>query len=319
MNAFLASLGKTALARAALVWPLAAMAWLTTAAPLSAQEIQFPFIQALAWIPSLEGRVLPPGERSWEFTISDANIFSFTHDFEAINDLSVLAFCFSHRRPLSRSLTLEVSGGFRGYYDGGLDQFIKKVDSALGYSDSGRDVFPEKTIHYKYKDRFYYTRNRWAPSPLVIGLATRIRRFGAVDLNGRLGLGIPLSDLPGISSKRPYLLAGVMGEYDRDKVSVSASLLAVYFDRPGWLSGEDSRRHYFQSEVKATLSRWVLGVILRSSPLTFSENANTGRMMYIAFRFKNGIEIGLMEDLPPMDTVPDVAMYVKLDLHPGHK
>ena len=42
-------------------------------------------------------------------------------------------------------------------------------------------------------------------------------------------------------------------------------------------------------------------------------------MIYIAFRFKNGIEIGLMEDLPPMDTVPDVAMYVKLDLHRGRK
>ncbi len=95
--------------------------------------------------------------------------------------------------------------------------------------------------------------------------------------------------------------------------------MAVFFDRPDWLAGEDAGRHYFQAEVKATLSRWALGVILRSSPLTFSENANPGRMIYIAFRFKNGIEIGLMEDLPPMDTVPDVAMYVKLDLHRGHK
>jgi len=298
---------------------LAVSAWLALPAPLSAQEIHFPLIQALAWIPPQEDRVLTPGDRSWEFSLTDANVFSFTPDFEAINDLSILAFNFSHRRALSSSLTLEIAGGFRHYYDGGLDEFIKKVDAALGFSDSGRDVFPEKTIHYKYKDRFFYIKDQWAPAPLVVGLAARIRRFGAVDLNGRVALGIPLADQPGLASKKAYLLAGIMGEYTRGKVSLSAVLQAALFNRPVWLAGEDARRHYFQAEVKATLSRWVLGVIMRSSPLTFKENANSGRMMTIAYRFKNGIEIGLMEDLPPMDTVPDVAMFLKLDLHPGHK
>ena len=56
---------------------------------------------------------------------------------------------------MSAALTLEVSGGLRFNYDSGADQFIKKVDAALGFSDSGRDVFPEKTIHYKFKERFY--------------------------------------------------------------------------------------------------------------------------------------------------------------------
>jgi hypothetical protein len=298
---------------------LAVSAWLAPPAPLAAQEIHFPLIQALAWIPPQEERVLPVGDRSWEFTIADANIFSFSRGFGAINDLSVLSFSFCHRRALSRGLTLEISGGLRNYYDGGIDEFIKKVDSALGYSDSGRDVFPEKTIHYKYRDRFFYVTNQWAPAPLVISLAARILRLGSVDLNGRLGLGLPLADKPGFSSKKPYLLAGVMGDYFRGKVSVSAALQAVYFEKPGWLAAGDARRAYFQAELKATLSRWALGVILRTSPLTYEENANNGKMIYIAFRFRNGLEIGLMEDLPPMDTVPDVAMYVKLDLHPGHK
>ncbi|HEX7502979.1 MAG TPA: hypothetical protein VF451_06130, partial [Acidobacteriota bacterium] len=184
---------------------------------------------------------------------------------------------------------------------------------------SGRDLFPEKTIHYKFKDRFYYRENQWAPAPLVISLAARIHRFGAVDVNGRLGLGIPLASRPGLSSKKPYMLAGLMGEYHRDGMSVSASLQAVLFDRPGWLAPEDARRYYFQAEMQAALNHWVLGVILRSSPLTFEENANPGRMIYLAFRFKNGIEIGFMEDLPPMDTVPDAALYVKLGLHPRRK
>jgi hypothetical protein len=312
MKAAASWIGNTALA-------LAIVAWLSPPAPLAAQEIQFPFIQALAWIPPQGNRVLPTGVGSWEFTVSDANVFSFTRDFEVINDLSILAFSFSHRRSLSARLTLEVAGGVRGYYDGGIDKFIQKVDAALGYSDSGRDVFPEKTIHYKFKDRFYYQSNQWAPAPLVISLAARILRFGDVELNGRLGLGLPLAGRPGFASKKPYMLAGVMGEFHRDNVSVSASLQAVLFDRPGWLAPEDTRRHYFQAEVRAALNRWVLGVILRSSPLTFSENANPGRMIFLAFRFKNGIEIGLMEDLPPMDTVPDVAMYVKFSLHPGRK
>ena len=312
MKAVRATMGKRALR-------LAACAWLGASAALTAQEIHFPLIQALAWIPPQEDRVLPPGERSWEFSLTNANVFSFTPDFQAINDLSILAFGFSHRRALSAGLTLEIAGGFRGYYDGGIDELIKRVDAALGFSDSGRDVFPEKTIHYKYKDRFFHVRDQWAAAPLVVSLAARIRRFGAVDWNGRLGLGFPLDDRPGLAAKKPYLLAGLMAEYSRHRVSVSGAVHAVLFDRPHWLSADDVRRHYFQAEMKATLSSWALGVILRTSPLTFKENANTGRMMYIAFRFRNGIEIGLMEDLPPMDTVPDVAMFVKLDLHPGHK
>lgn len=295
------------------------LAFLACLLPLQAQEIHFPFIQALAWIPPQEDRVLPRGDHSWEFTISDANIFSFSQDFAAINDLAVLALVFSHRRAISAGLTLEVSGGFRFGYNSGLDQLIKKVDSWLGYSDSGRDIFPDDTIHYRFKDRFFYTRDQWIAAPLVVGLAARIRRFGAVDLNGRLALGIPLADRPGFASRKPYLLAGLMGEYFRGRVSVEAALQAVFFDRPGWLALEDTRRYYFQAEVKATLSSWALGVIMRSSPLAFRENANPGRMIYLAFRFKNGIEIGLMEDLPPMDTVPDVAMFIKLDLHRGHK
>jgi hypothetical protein len=298
---------------------LAALVCLMPPVPMQAQEIHFPFIQALAWIPPQEGRVLAPGEKGWEFTISDANVFSFSQDFEAINDLAVLAIAFSHRRALSAGVTFEISGGFRYCYNSSLDQFIMKVDSWLGYSDSGRDIFPEDTIHYRFKDRFFYTKSHWIPAPLVAGLAARIRRFGAVDLNGRLGLGIPLADRPGFASRKPYLLAGLMGEYVRGKVSVDAALQAVFFDRPGWLTAQDTRHSFLQAEVKATLSQWVLGIILRSSPLTFAENANSGRMIYIAFRFKNGIEIGLMEDLPPMDTVPDVAMYVKLDLHRGQK
>ena len=62
----------TRLGCAALV--LAAAAWLTLPATLHAQEIHFPLIQALAWIPPQEGRVLPPVERSWEFSLANANV-----------------------------------------------------------------------------------------------------------------------------------------------------------------------------------------------------------------------------------------------------
>jgi hypothetical protein len=293
---------------------LVALAWLFPPAPLNAQEIQFPLIQALAWIPPQENRLLPPGGRSWEFSLDDANIFSFTQDRQAVNDISVFSAYLFHRRALSAGLTLEIAVGVRKYYDSGMDQFIKKVDSALGFSDSGRDLFPEKTIHYRYQDHFNYVRNMWAPAPLVVGLVARILRAGDVAVNGRMGLGFSLANKPGISSGKAYALAGVVGEYSRGKLAVSAGLQAVFFNRPDWLAGEDTRRSYIQAEMQAHLSHWTLGLILRTSPLTFSDNANPGKMMYIGYRIKDFLEIGLMEDLPPMDTVPDVAMYLKLRL-----
>ncbi len=307
MKAVLARIRKAALA-------LAASAWLFPFVPLNAQEIQFPLIQALAWIPPQENRLLPPGGRSWEFNLANANVFSFTQDRQVVNDLSVASACVFHRRALSAGLTLEISAGVRLYYDSGMDQFIKKVDAALGFPDSGRDLFPGKTIHYRYKDRFNYVNKQWSPAPLVVGLVARILRAGDVAVNGRIGLGLPLADKPGISSGKAYALAGVVGEYSRGKVAVSAGLQAVFFNRPGWLAGEDTRRSYIQAEMQAHLSHWALGLILRTSPLTFNENANPGKMMYIGYRIKNFLEIGLMEDLPPMDTVPDVAMYLKLRL-----
>ncbi len=293
----------------------AACLLLLACATLPAQEIHFPLIQALAWIPAAESRLLPAGGRAWQLDIADASIFSFSRDREVINDLTVLSFTLSYRRGISRVLTFEVYGGFRFHYDAGIDRFINKVDSMLGFSNSGRDVFPEPTIHYKFKDYFYYERDQWVPAPLVLGLTGRVFRAGDLTLNGRLNIGIPLSNLPGFSSKKIFALAGLMGEYARNKMSLSASLTMAFFEKPAWLAEEDVDHFYFEASLRIRLSNFLLGTIFRSSPLHFAENGNSAKTIYIAFLIKNRLEIGFMEDLPPMDTVPDVAVYLKIHLN----
>jgi hypothetical protein len=287
--------------------------------PLIAQEIQFPLIQALAWIPPAESRLLPPRSQSWKLSISDANLFSFSRDMSVINDMSVFSIYFFYRRGISAVLTFEVSGGLRYVYDAGSDQLIKKVDAALGFSDSGRDIFPEKTIHYKFKNYFFYNRARFEPAPLVLGLAGRVLRSGDFTLNSRIGLGIPLTDQPGLSSHKAYALAGLTGEYARNKWTVSGAVQLAFFRRPGWLINEKVAPGYFQAELKVRWSKLALGTIFRTSPFEYEENRNDGKTIYISFLLKDRFEIGFMEDIPPMDTVPDFAFYINIRLgRPAH-
>ena len=203
---------------------------LSSSATLCPQEIAFPLIQALAWIPPAENNLLPAQSRVWSVSLSDANLFSFSRDQAVINDMSIFSLYFSYRRGLSAGLTLEVFAGARIYYDSGADQLIKKVDDALGFPDSGRDVFPERTIHYKFKDHFYYNRDRWVPAPLVLGLTGRVLRIGNLALNGRLNIGMPLSDQPGFSSKKVFALAVLMFEYAKNKLMVSAAVQMGFFN-----------------------------------------------------------------------------------------
>jgi hypothetical protein len=288
---------------------------LLAAAALPAQEINFPLIQALAWIPPAEGNLLPPGSHTWQVEVSDANLFSFSRDMQVINDLSVFSAYLTYRRGISPALTFEVSGGLRFNYNSGMDQFIKRVDAALGFTDSGRDVFPEPTIHYKFRDYFYYNQDHWVPAPLVLGVTGRIFRGGRVTLNGRLNIGVPLSNLAGFSSKKVFALAGLRCEYAGNKLALSGSLTMAFFAKPTWLAGENIDHTYLEAGLRIRLSRFLLGTIFRSSPLHFAENGNSGKIIYIAYLIKNIIEIGLMEDLPPMDTVPDVALYLKIHLN----
>lgn len=293
----------------------AAWAGLLVSAGLCAQEIQFPLVQALAWIPAAENRLLPAGGQAWQVGIAGASIFSFSPDRQVINDLSTLAFTVSYRRGISSVLTFEAYGGFRFHFDAGVDPLIKKVDSLLGFADSGRDTFPEPTIHYKFKDNFYYERSQWLPAPLVLGLAGRVFSSGDVTLNGRLSIGIPLSDRAGFSSKKIFALAGLMAEYARNKLTLSGNVTMALFARPTWLGSEDVGRSYVEAGLKIRLANFLLGGIFRTSPFHVAENGNGAKTIYIAYVIKNRIEIGFMEDLPPMDTVPDVAMYLKIRLN----
>ncbi len=288
---------------------------LLAAATLPAQEIKFPLIQALAWIPPGEGNLLPAGSRAWQVDLSDANIFSFSRDLQIINDLSVFSVYLTYRRGISAAFTFEVSGGLRVNFDSGMDQFIKKVDAALGFSDSGRDVFPERTIHYKFRDHFYHTRNNWLPAPLVLGLTGKVFRMGNLALNGRVNIGIPLSDQPGFSSKKVFALAGLMFEYAQGSLAVSGAAAMAFFNAPAWLANEQLGHSYFEARLKIRLSRFILGAIFRTSPFAYEENSNNGKVIYIGYLIKKRFEIGFMEDIPPMDTVPDFAFYLKVHLN----
>lgn len=287
---------------------------LIISAALRAQEINFPLIQALAWIPPGENNLLLPGNRTWQFDVSDANLFSFSRDMKVINDMSAFSVYMNYRRGISAALTFEVSGGLRFIYDSGSDQFIKKVDAALGFSDSGRDVFPERTIHYKFKEHFYYNRDQWVPAPLTFGLTGKVFRIGNMALNSRLNIGIPLGNQPGFSSKKVFALAGLMFEYAHGKLTVSGAAQMAFFKKPTWLANEQVGHSYFEANLKIRLSNFLLGTIFRTSPFAFAENGNSGKMIYIGYLIKNLFEIGFMEDIPPMDTVPDVALYLKIHL-----
>ncbi len=297
--------------------------WLSAVAALHAQEIQFPLIQALAWMPPAENRLLPPAGRTWQLDLSDANVFSFSRDMNVINDLSVFSVCLTYRRGISASFTFEVSAGFHYYFDSGMDNFIKKVDAALGFSDSGRDFFPERTIHYKFREYFYYNRDLWVPAPLVLGLTGKVFQSGNMALNGRLNLGIPLAEKPGFSSKKLFALAGLMFEYARGRWTISGAAQMAFFKTPAWLASEPVGHSYFEASLKIRRANFILGGIFRTSPFEFAENGNSGKVIYIGYLIKNRFEIGFMEDLPPMDTVPDFAFYLKIHLkgsdHPAYR
>jgi hypothetical protein len=287
---------------------------LLASATLHAQEVQFPLIQALAWIPPAENNLLLPESRTWQLDVSYANLFSFSQDMKVINDMSVLSAYVTYRRGISAAFTFEVSGGFHYNFDSGCDQLIKKIDAALGFPDSGRDVFPERTIHYKFKEYFYYNRDLWIPAPLVLGLTGKVFRSGNIALNGRLNIGIPLTEKPGFSSKKLFVLAGVMFEYAQSRLTVSGAIQAAFFKTPSWLANELVDHSYFEASLKIRLSNFLLGTIFRTSPFEFAENGNTGKMIYLGYLFTNRFEIGFMEDIPPMDTVPDFALYLKIHL-----
>ena len=107
------------------------------------------------------------------------------------------------------------------------------------------------------------------PAPLVIGLAGRIRRFGRVDLNGRLGLGIPLGNLPGLFLEKDLCPGRAELRVCQEQAGAERDRChGCLFAKPDWLAGEDIDRAYFEADLEGRLSHLVLGVILRSSPLT---------------------------------------------------
>lgn len=278
---------------------------------LPANDLEFPLIQSFAYFPFTTTRALP--RHAWSVDLSSAysNIFAYDFDRTAISDMECFSTVVGVRHGFSATLTGEAYFRFSQINGGRLDHFIENFHEAFGLPVAGRDQFPRNQVNYSYFDRFSYTGNQAALSPLVVGVLKEFPLRGSCSLAARLALGIPLQTKPGFSNGKPFVTAGLAAGIHRRRFSLEASGYLSWFNKPGWLGERPCRTHMFFSEVKMTWGHLVTGMNFRTSPLRQGDLASTGCLAFIGARIGKRLELGVTEDFGAYDTSPDVGFYLR--------
>lgn len=285
---------------------------LLSALPLHPEEVEFPLLQSMSYFPYSDNWILEKGKFSAAVDLYYSNVYMFNHYRTMLNDFEVFSGTAGLRYGLWEGGTLELYYRHSVIFGGLLDKFIESFHRTFGLPDVNRAAYPRNSVNYRYKDYFSYTHSRGAHSPLILALLKRVYRSAHLSLNARLAVGLPLANVPGLSSGKPFLTAGLVTLYNRGKFSVEFSNYMTFLKKPTWLFDEDIYPGIFYSCLEVNFKRFISGFILRTSVFKEDDIAHDAYQVYIGYKIKKYLEFIIMEDFAPFDTTPDLSFLIRL-------
>jgi hypothetical protein len=281
---------------------------------LFAQTVEFPMIQSMTYFPYSDNSLPGKGVITMGFDLNYSNIYMFNHHRTIINDFEMLSSTLRFRYGLSEraGMALELYLRWSSIFGGGMDKTIENFHSFLGLPDNARGEYPRNSIHYRYKDSFYHKDEQNTLSPLVLALFKTISTTDYFSIYARAAVGIPLSNVPGLSSSRPFLTGGIIFNYRKNRFSVDFSSYLSFTATPDWLDGEDLNSNIFLSRLELNWKRFIGGAIFRTSVFKEDDISHSAYQCYIGYRIFNPIDFIIIEDFDPFDTTPDIGIFLRI-------
>lgn len=277
-------------------------------------DVEFPLVQSLAFFPFSDNRDLNRRELDVGLKIDYSNIYSLDFKQIGVNDFEMIDFVLSFRYGLLDGLILELYYRYVGLFGGVLDGGIAAFHDFFNLPSARRDYYAANTVNYFYRNYFNYNHSTGIGSPLVLSVFKNLGGNRRLNIFGRLFLGIPLYSKPGLVSGRIFGGAGVVGMFTKGYFRAESSLHMSVLSTPDWLDGEELRSLVVLFNVELGYRGLLAGLNVKTSPFTSDYFSSNAHQLYLGYRFSKWIEVGIVEDLPPMDTTPDVGFYVKLIL-----
>jgi hypothetical protein len=275
-------------------------------------DVEFPLVQSLALFPYFDNSLLNKKQLSIGLKADYSNIYSVDFNNTGVTDFEISSFTLSFRYGISDGFTLELYYRYFAVCGGFLDGGIEAFHDFFNLPSARRDNYPSNTVNYFFQEYFLYNYSTGTSSPLVFSVFKSLGHSRNFNLSGRLFLGIPLLSKPGFVSDRVFWGGGVLGTFVRDHFRVEASVYTSFIYTPEWLNGESLKSVIFIYNLELGYRGFLAGLILKTSPFKSGYFSSNAHQLYIGYRFSKKIEIGIVEDLPPMDTTPDVGFYIKL-------
>lgn len=281
---------------------------------LSAVDVEFPLIQSMSYFPYSNHNTLDKKEIRLTYDLAYSNIYMYDFQRTTVNDMETMGNTFSFQYGLSKRLTLEFYFRTVLAYGGMMDKLIVDFHKGFGLAEGGRHDFPRNKVHYSYKDSFSHTGSPIGISPPVAGLLGNIYKKGPFTLNGRLSVGLPIGSKAGFSGKL-FVTCGLIFLYQNQEKKISASWANHFslFGSPKWLK-EDVRNNIFHTELRVDYRFLFAGVLFKSTPFRNEDLSNPAWQVYLGFKFLKRFEFSLVEELPPMDTTPDVTFLLRVKI-----
>jgi hypothetical protein len=284
---------------------------------LSAGVVEFPLIQSMSYFPYAEHSLLDRSDMSVHLGLYYSNVYMFERNGEVtpvINDFEVSSPTLEFRYGLVKGVTLEVFYRISSVFGGELDRLIENFHDSFNLPDNQRPTYPRNAVHYKYRDYFQYYQRKNFVSPLVFSCLAGIVDRPGFSIKSRLALGIPLAEMPGFVSAKPFLTTGLIMGFGGEKFSLDMSAYLSFFKQPLWLEDVDMSSQIFLTDIRLGLGRFLAGFVYRTSPFKEGDIAHDARQLYVGYRFGNSVELILFEDLAPFDTSPDISVSLRFKL-----
>lgn len=270
-------------------------------------DVEFPLVQSFTHFPYSENELLTKGDYSVFADFNYSNVFMFDVARTTFNDFELFSGTFGFRYSISDSVNIELYNKSTIFYGGVLDLFIMDFHDLIGLKRGARENFERNEVNYYYKDIFLYEKNIFVNYPVVFGFLARIHDSDELDVNFRGSLGIPVSSREGLSSDKSFLTTGLIFLYKSGNFSLDLSNYVSFYKKPEWAEGEDIRTRIFLVHLKGVYKRLFAGLLFRSTPFKTGDLSNHAYQMYFGVKISDLLEFSLVEEFPPMDTVPDFS------------
>ncbi len=283
--------------------------------PLSLKsDVEFPLIQAFTVFPFSEKETVEKNQFSLSLHTRYSNVYSLDFEKVGVNDFEMASIGLDFQYGLIDGLTLELYYRYFFIYGGFLDGAIEVFHEFFNLPSARRDHYTLDSVHYFYKDYFQYTDATGTSSPLIFSILKQLEESNNITLYGRLFIGIPLLAKPGFVSDQVSWGLGLMGKGVWKDFCVFSSIHTSFIKAPEWMDAESLKPLLLFFKIQLTYKRFLTGFILKTSPFKFGYFSSNAHQLYVGYKISDKIEIGIVEDLPPLDTTPDMGFYFKYNI-----